>query len=553
MKPKKNSIRVNNIKTNNEKIDEEILKNKKKLIKVDNIKTNNEKIDEENLKNIKNKFEDYKELFNDSFISDLASTMSRYFLPVYLSSLIVAYFYCTQSYQVERSETAVNVFDISNRIFSCYMIVVVLLGFLWPIILSPKTVNLGIIASTVQSIAVLCLIFAYVILFNLFLTAFSHFYTYLMVLNEQDSNEQSLIRVLFDTRMVRRPLTRSIFGRVFEGTIFGQAGDILDNTSSNIFSTTYDAVTSSITGNKCSNSWGGNNNSLLWQPVNISFSENVIGKLSWWLEEQVIRSRNTLEGCTLLYYVRFFTNYLSGISTSDAFFVNVISYSIPETKRTVNINTEFASEFMKSKGIACKGEDFAYYVEQLKDFDKRDDYERLFERTAILNAANKRNGLPKRLKEVDLNLEKLIKSDRDFLQSENNVFYDNLNKRLTEERKVDFYIRNRADFIGIGFNLKYLEDALREGKIQINDTITQEHARAMIGYATELYGKNIRTDILTQDKIMRSLRLFGDFSCSMGLSETTFNSCCNVETRPYQIDKGYEISSENNARFNIKP
>ena len=76
------------------------------------------------------------------------------------------------------------------------MIVVVLIGFLWPIILSPTTVNLGIIASTVQSIAVLCLIFAYVILFNLFLTAFSHFYTYLMVLNGQDSNEQSFIRVL---------------------------------------------------------------------------------------------------------------------------------------------------------------------------------------------------------------------------------------------------------------------------------------------------------------------------------------------------------------------
>ncbi|MCP4483694.1 MAG: hypothetical protein GY823_03905 [Flavobacteriaceae bacterium] len=522
-------------------------------IKVNNIKTNDEKIDEEILKNKKNKFKDYKELFDDTFIYDLASIMSRYFLPVYLSSLIIAYFYCTESYQVERSETAINVFDISNRIFACYMIVVVLLGFLWPIVSSSYAVNLGIIGSTAQSLAFICLIFAYVILFNLFLTAFSHFYTYLMVLNKQDSNEQSFIRVLFDTRMVRRPLTRSIFGRVFEGTIFGQAGDILDNTSSNIFSTTWDAVTSSISGSKCSNSWGGNNNSLLWQPVNISFTENVIGKFSWWLEEQFIRNRDTLEGCTLLYYVRFFTNYLSGISTSDAFFANVITYSIPETKRTFNVNTKFALEFMKSKGIACNGQDFAYYIEQLKDFDKRDDYENLFKTTAILNGANKRNGLPKRLNEVDLNLEKLLQSDRDFLQSEINLFYDKLNQRLTEERKVDFYIKNRADFIGIGFNLKYLEDALKQGKIKISDTITQEHAKAMIGYATELYGKNIRTDIITQDKIMRSLRLFGDFDCSMGKSVSALNSCCNVETRPYQLDKGYEISTENNARFNIKP
>lgn len=522
-------------------------------IKVNNIKTDNEKIDEEILKNKKNKFKDYKELFDDTFIYDLASIMSRYFLPVYLSSLIIAYFYCTQSYQVERSETAFNVFDISNRIFTCYMIIVVLLGFLWPIVSSTKILILGIIGSTAQSLAVICLIFVYVILFNLFLTAFSHFYTYLMVLNKQNSNEQSLIRVLFDTRMVRRPLTRSIFGRVFEGTIFGQAGDILDNTSSNFYSTTWDALTSSITGNKCSNSWGGNNNSLIWQPVNISFTENVVGKLSWLLEEQIITSSNTLKGCTGLYFLRFFTNYLSGISTSDAFFVNVISYSIPETKRTVDINTKFASEFMKRKGIACKGEDFAYYIEQLKDFDKRDDYESLFERTAILNAANKRNGLPKRLNEVDLNLQKLNESDRNFLQSEIKLFNDKLNQRLTEERKVDFYIRNRADFIGIGFNLKYLEDALRKGKIKINDTISQEHARAMIGFAAVLDGNNIRTDITTQDKIMRSIRLFGDFDCSMGKSFRALNSCCNVENRPYQSEKGYEISTENNARFNIKP
>ena len=73
MKPKKNSIRVNNIKTNNEKIDEEIFKN------------------------IKNKFEDYKELFIDTFLSDLASIMSRYFLPVYLSSLIVVFSFSVMS------------------------------------------------------------------------------------------------------------------------------------------------------------------------------------------------------------------------------------------------------------------------------------------------------------------------------------------------------------------------------------------------------------------------------------------------------------------------
>ncbi len=89
-------------------------------IKVNNIKTNDEKIDEEILKNKKNKFKDYKELFDDTFIYDLASIMSRYFLPVYLSSLIIAYFYCTESYQVERSETAINVFDISNIKSTCF-------------------------------------------------------------------------------------------------------------------------------------------------------------------------------------------------------------------------------------------------------------------------------------------------------------------------------------------------------------------------------------------------------------------------------------------------
>jgi hypothetical protein len=355
-----------------------------------------------------------EKIFNENFITSLSLIIARYFLPVYLSSLIIAYFYCTSSVEIEANEIAANAFDISNRICAYYMIVVVVLGFLWQMMKYPL----------LNIFAVIGLIFAYVTIWNLFLTAFSHFFTYLIVLNKVNDNDQTLVRSLFDTRMIRRPSSKSIFGRLFEGTSLDKIGNVIDNLSANFFSATWDAFSYSITGIGCNNSWGGINGTLLWEPVNISFSENVVGKFAWWSENAIIENKEGFGSCSALYILRFFNNYVFGITTSDQFFSYVIEASIPSSIEEENIKVSDGALFLKNNGIACTGTDFSYFIANLQDLEADDVYYgKLYSQTATANAANKREGLPRRLQDVDFDITRLKDDDRKFLDDEIDLFF----------------------------------------------------------------------------------------------------------------------------------
>ena len=464
--------------------------------------------------------QDTPDLFNASMIK-FSTFVSGMFLPVYLSSLIIAFFYANDSVDIDNSELVHHVFDISNRICIYYMLVVVAIGILRFIVNFPFLV-----------------IFGYSILVNLFLTSFAHLFTYLMEQNGVNENNQTDLRMLFDMRMSRRDPTESIFGTIF-GNVITKS---FNATTLNIFSTLWETLYSGITGYGCQNTWGGYSNSLLWKPADVDFSENVMGKLCWYLEEAVIQNLNNTANCPLLYILRFVNTFLTGFHASDYFFKMTMEVSVPKITTETDFRLQNASTELKSLGIACNPNDFRAFVSGLAG--KSEPYEDLIGRTLYLNSFNDVPGLPKKVARLDLSLENIVESlDKDDREAFVTAFKKRTDKYIAYRERtsanVASYLDNSKIWDRLGFNLDYLFLAEQNGSIKKDDVITEEHQRVLVGLDADLEGiGKIEANKDVQDKIERTARGFGDYSCSLG---GTRNSCCDVETRPFQANIGYVL------------
>lgn len=476
---------------------------------------------------------------------------------IYLASLIICFFIVEQ--EIQPSGRQRQLMDLSLRVTSYYTILVGGLAVLAQLVFfTGKTKNF-----LFNFFFQILLIWGYVALVNLFLTAFGYIFTYAVEQGKSkfQKPDQTLIPILFDTRLSRRPLTDSFFAAssYLGASNAGFLRVVLDTFSSGSYTgleAGIETTKSYLLGKNCVNTWGGNQKSLAFNPVKRDFSENFMGRLAWYLEDSALAGTDGVTGtgisCALLRIVRY-AQVLTGILVADDFFKMAINDSnlLKNKLRNPTQSDPFnkASRFLKRNGMICNKRDFGNYLAYLQG--ENSFYELSLQKSLIFKAMNSVDGA---FEEYALRTGQKI-GDAAFTITEfDEKLFANLgnraslvrqefNKLKLQESQRDFKplsvgtVYDFADnWAAMGFNPRLIFDAVNSGQLDRSDRIPTELALNFIGNETQVGALTYPADKEVQDAIARTIREYPDTSgCEFGASPYT---CCDTTFRPFDENLG---------------
>lgn len=520
---------------------------------------------------------------------------------IYLASLLIGFFMVNDKILPEGRVAAL--LDVSSRICAYYAVLAAFIGFTLEFLYmasgapvksedKPQKLVDRILNELLPSsaglflfkfIAQVVLLWALVCYYNLFLTAFGHLWTF-VVEQANDSvqpPQQTLLEILFDTRLSRRPLSFGI------GTFFG-FGPLFTETAKLVTGVATGGTTSAIdfggetvkayfTGRTCENTWGQANKTMLFQPVKRDYNENFMGRLCWLVEDAAIGPTDGVTGvalsCAALRFSRAIC-VLLGLLAADSFFQAAVSDNNLETNQFAAPKEpdvfNKSSAFLKRNGLVCSTVDFANFLGAIKGGDNGV-YKLSVQKSLLIEAMNRVDGSYEeyakktgqkigaasfQIKDYSNVLEILsaqtsqrVKTEFERLGIELTGFRNNA---LVNPEKARIVYDFANEWNAMGFNSGPIFRAVEEGKLDPEQPIPKEYALNFMGLPATIEGEFIPLDPEVQDAVTRTVKLFPDPSCELGFSK---HSCCDTVFRPFNDNLGAKkkLTSFYNGYYKVNP